>query len=181
LNLVGKSQTHVQRNEVRRKRGNLHDMYKILRLALEPYLIAYWGTTGTLLEVSERSQSPCEMKQLGKMCQDFIHQKMRAHLPKEYGALSLDTLTNAALSLVRSQSAARVKLENGSFGIVVQHSQLLSSTRTRLEMLLVGSLEEGFSVNMERHSIKSNTELDDSQRISSAKNSAEQIQLRSKL
>ncbi len=65
-----------------------------------------------LLQVQQgkKDASPCEMKQLGKKCQEFIHEKIKTHFTKQYGALSLETLTNAALALVQSESLARVKL-----------------------------------------------------------------------
>lgn len=51
-----------------------------------------------------------EMKQLAKMSQGYLRQLIGSHFPTHYGALSLDTLNNAGMALIKGEYARKVRL-----------------------------------------------------------------------
>jgi len=100
------------------------DIRKILKKAIEPFVIAYWGLAKTLDEVNTRSPtpSPIEVKQLTKMAQGYIRQFLGSDFPLHYGSLSLDTLNNAAMALIKLKYAEKVKIASNlaSFALLVK-------------------------------------------------------------
>lgn len=59
----------------------------------------------------DRLQSPIEVKSLGKLCQEYLRQEFNdGTLPKQQGALSLDTVSNAVSSLAQHQALSRAKM-----------------------------------------------------------------------
>lgn len=118
-------------------------IWKTLRSGLEPYLISYWGMMNVLLKckglasTSASASSSCEIKALGKQCQEFLFREIKAdRLPKQYGALSLETTGNACLAFVASGAAQKIKLENGAFGLVIVDSDKLATILDRVQALL---------------------------------------------
>ena len=89
----------------------------------------------------EKSQKSFDMKSVGKLAQQILLQEMKTYLPKQYGALSLETMCNACLSLVAYRAAGKTRLTSGSIEIYVRDQNLLEKLRTRIEEFIGTSIE----------------------------------------
>lgn len=95
---------------------------RYLKRALAPFIISYWGVASTLIQL-DLSSSPFEVKTFGKTCQATLRQKLGTRIGKYYGALSLDCVNNAVMSLINSGGLAKAKM----YGAVVSFLNLTSN------------------------------------------------------
>lgn len=88
------------------------NLKRCLKRALAPFIIAYWGVASTLLQFGSSSTPmvPLEIKSFGKLCQTTLRTKLSSRLGQYYGALSLDCMNNAIMSLINSGGLAKEKM-----------------------------------------------------------------------
>lgn len=81
-----------------------------LKRALAPFIISYWGVALTLLQIDPSSVEPLEIKPFGKICQNTLREKLGSRVSQYYGALSLDCINNAVVSLINSGGLMKAKM-----------------------------------------------------------------------
>ncbi|CAL8081175.1 unnamed protein product [Orchesella dallaii] len=111
------------------------NLRRCLKRALAPFFIAYWGLASTLVQLptSSLTPEPLDIKSFGKLCQTTLRDKLGKQISQYYGALSLDCMNNAIMSLINSGGLARAKVSGSTApGFIVHDLNQISTMRTQL-------------------------------------------------